>query len=198
MYRPYSDLLGSLPAPSLRLRRTLAILALSLACGSGGAQERVSISGLPGGAESPGAPALEAYWFPAPAEATGGRAAPVVIGLHGCSGAFDSRGQLASRWREYARWFNREGYHFLVPESFASRGLKSICETHVSQRTVSESDRRSDVFAALGWLAARPDVDARRLALVGWSHGAQTVMHTVDRSSAFVSAQSHPPRAAVA
>ena len=139
-------------------------------------------------------PALNAYWFPA----KGGASAPVVIGLHGCSGALNSTGQLASKWYELAVWFNREGFHFLVPESFSSRGQKSICEIHNSRRTIDESDRRADVFAAIAWLAARPDVDAGRIAIAGWSHGAQTVLKAIDRSDSSVVAQFPQPRAAVA
>ena len=152
------------------------------------AQEVLVLPGLPD------RPALNAYWFPA----KGGVPAPVVIGLHGCGGALDKKGELASKWYELAVWLNREGIHFLVPESFSSRGQKSICEIHNSRRTIDETDRRADVFAAIGWLAARPDVDARSIAVAGWSHGAQTVLKVLDRSDRFVAGQPLQPRAAVA
>lgn len=85
-----------------------------------------------------------------------------------------------------------------LPESFASRGLKSICETPNRERTVHEADRRADVYAAAAWFKARADVDASRLAVLGWSHGAQTVLHTIDRSAPFVASRPLPLRAAVA
>lgn len=172
-------------------------LALGLAAWSALplAQERLTIPPL---TDQPGQPAVEAYWFPAPARVTGGKPAPVVVGLHGCSGALDSRLRLAGRYHELAEWLNREGYHVLFPESFASRGLKSICETPNRERTVHEADRRADVYAAAAWLKARADVDASRLAVLGWSHGAQTVLHTIDRSAPFVASRPLPFRAAVA
>lgn len=174
-----------------------AALALTLSLWSAlpFAQERLTLAPL---ADVPGRPAVEAFWFPAPASVTGGKPAPVVIGLHGCSGALDSRHRLAGRYHELAAWFNREGYHVLFPESFASRGLKSICETPNRERTVHEADRRADVYAAAAWLQARADVDAGRLVVLGWSHGAQTVLHTIDRSAPFVAARPSPFRAAVA
>ena len=186
----------SLPRP--RAVRAL-IYGLLMACGlavfPAAAQQRVQIPPLP---EASGQPAVDAYWFPAPAEVTGGHPAPVVIGLHGCSGALDSRHRLIGRYHEMATWLNREGYHFLAPESFASRGLKSICETPNRSRTVNEPERRADVYAAVAWLQARGDVDASRMVLMGWSHGAQTVLHSIDRSAPFVSGRAQPFRAAVA
>ena len=152
------------------------------------AQELLTIPGL---ADSPAVPG---YWFPA----KGNQPAPVVIGLHGCGGALTEKGSLSSKWKELAVWFNREGMHFLVPDSFTTRGQKSICETPSNRRSIEESDRREDVFAAIRWLAARPDVDASRIVVAGWSHGAQTVLKVLDRTSEFVRAQPIQPRAAVA
>ena len=173
----------------------LILLSCAFFTGPATAQEQLKIPPLPGDAALP---AIDAYWFPAPERATGGAPAPVVIGLHGCSGALDSRHRLLGRYHEMAIWLNREGYHFLAPESFSSRGLKSICETPNRARTVTEADRRADVYAAVAWLRTRSDVDARRIVVLGWSHGAQTVLHSIDRSAPFVAGQAQPFRAAVA
>ena len=137
---------------------------------------------------------IPAYWFQA--DAAGRR--PAVISLHGCGGALDAQGRLsASRSRE-AGYFNAEKMHFLVPDSFTPRGLKSICATATNMRTVYEEDRREDVFAAIQWLAAHPAVDKERIALVGRSHGAQTVLSVLDATARTVQAQPVQPRAAVA
>ena len=173
----------------------LVVLGLALFSVAAAAQQHLKIEPL---ADQPGRPAVDAYWFPAPESVSGGQKSPVVIGLHGCSGALDSRHRLTSRYHEMAIWLNREGYHFLVPESFSSRGLKSICETPNHARTVNEADRRADVYAAAAWLQARTDVDVGRIVVLGWSHGAQTVLHTLDRSAAFVAERPLPFRAAVA
>jgi dienelactone hydrolase len=137
---------------------------------------------------------IPAYWF----ESSDKEARPVVIGLHGCGGALDSKGKLADRMTRYAGYFNTERMHFLAIESFAARGQKSICETPNNRRTIHEGDRREDVFAAIGWLAQQPSVDASRIIVLGWSHGAQTVLSVMDATDKAVQAQKIKPKAAVA
>jgi len=72
--------------------------------------------------------------------------------------------------------------HLLVLDSFTPRGMKSICEIPPARRTIHEEDRRDDVFAAIQWLARQPGVDKNRIAIVGRSHGAQTVLSVLDDS----------------
>lgn len=151
---------------------------------------------LPAGVkvEVPGSVPLVAYWFAA--AAPGPR--PAVVALHGCSGPYDTRGRLTAHLRQYAADLNAAQMHMLVLDSFGSRGLRSICELAQGKRPVRETDRRADAQAALRWLAARPEVDATRLVLLGWSHGAQTVLASLDASAAAVQGQTLQPRAAVA
>ena len=138
--------------------------------------------------------ALPTYWFKA--DATQPR--PTVIALHGCGGALDAKSQLNPIWRRYAGYFNAEHMHFVVLDSFTPRGLTSICATPSTRRTVQEDDRREDVFAAIAWLSQQPTVDAARIIVVGWSHGAQTVLSVLDATDKFVQAQTNQPKAAVA
>jgi dienelactone hydrolase len=138
--------------------------------------------------------ALSAHWYPAPK--AGPR--PAVIALHGCNGMRAQNGAINGTWRRYAGYFNAEGMHLLALDSFSARGLRSICETPNARRTVTEEDRRADVFAALQWLAQQPGVDPSRLIVAGWSHGAQAVLSTVDASDPAVKAQPVQPRAAIA
>lgn len=137
---------------------------------------------------------LVGYWFAA--AAPGPR--PALVALHGCSGPYDTRGQLTTHLRQYAADLNAAQMHVLVLDSFGSRGLCSICEIPRNKRPVHEADRRADAQAALRWLAARPEVDASRLVLLGWSHGAQAVLAALDASDAAVQGQTLQPRAAVA
>jgi dienelactone hydrolase len=137
---------------------------------------------------------LDGYWFPARDPSR----RPVVISLHGCNGALDDKGALNPVWRRDAGYFNDETMHFLVLDSFTPRGVRSICETRPTARRVDEGDRRDDVYAAIRWLAARPDVDPTRIAVVGRSHGGSTVLAVVDRTDKAVQAQPIKPRAAVA
>jgi dienelactone hydrolase len=137
---------------------------------------------------------LSGHWFAVPTDTP----RPAVVFLHGCAGALDERGQLPAGTRREAGDFNAEGMHYLVLDSFTPRATRSICETHVSQRTIREEDRRDDVQAALRWLAAQPGVDANRIALLGRSHGGSTVLSAIDASDDKVAAQALKPRAAVA
>ena len=128
---------------------------------------------------------IPAYWF----NAEGTEPRPVVIGLHGCGGGLDSKGRFAERFSRYAGYFNAERMHFLVLDSFTPRGQKSICGTPNRQRTILESDRRQDVFAAIDWLVKQANVDASQIIVLGWSHGGQTVLSVADATDGYVKAQ---------
>lgn len=168
------------------------VLVLVAACLAGPATARADEVSVPA---DDGRLALPALWLPAP----GAAPQPVVVGLHGCGGPRDSRGRWAASWRRHAAYLNAEGIGLLVIDSLGARGLGSLCATPDARRPIHEDDRRDDAQAALAWLAARPEVDAGRLALVGWSHGAQTVLVAVNAVDARpVRANAPAPRAAVA
>jgi dienelactone hydrolase len=160
---------------------------LAATCGLA-APQVVSIPSQDGKLQLPG------YWF----EAKAGGPRPAVVSLHGCNGLHDSKGRLVPIHARDAVYFNREGMHLLALDSFTPRGRGSICQLPVGYRGVFPDDRRKDVYAALLWLAAQPNVDASRIALVGRSHGGSTVLSAMDRTASFVEAQRVRPRAAVA
>jgi dienelactone hydrolase len=167
--------------------KALLLAVVSLAAPAW-AEQKVEFPSLDGRVQ------LAGHWFPAATDTP----RPAIVFLHGCAGALDRRGRLPASTRQEAGDFNAEGMHYLVLDSFTPRATTSICETHVSQRTVHEEDRRDDVQAALRWLAAQPDVDVQRIALLGRSHGGSTVLAAIDASDGKVAAQVLKPRAAVA
>lgn len=121
---------------------------------------------------------LRLLWLPA---ATGpSDARPVIVALHGCGGLYTAKGTLDDRHVDYARRWLAQGWHVLLVDSFSGRGRREICHEPAAQRTIRVTTRRDDVNAALGWLAGRSDVDARHVALMGWSHGGSTVLRTID------------------
>ena len=67
----------------------------------------------------------------------------------------------------------------LFPDSFGSRGLGPQCK--VGDREVHPSrERVEDADAALKFLAARADVDAKQISLVGWSNGGSSTLYAVE------------------
>lgn len=181
------------------LRCGARVLACCWLCLAGGlqawAQQTVTFASADGRLQ------LTGQWFVANGAPDAGPR-PAVVALHGCNGMLDDKGRPNPIWRRQAGYFNAEQMHMLALDSFSPRGLRSICEIPNARRTVAEEDRRDDVFAALDWLARQPGVDASRIAVVGWSHGAQTVLSVLDAADPAVQARAGLPapqvRAAVA
>ena len=114
---------------------------------------------------------------PAPSPVLGERR-PAIVLMHGCGGMLDSRGELVARHRDWAERFARWGFVALTLDSFAPRGIKAICE--LKDRPIQPwNERTADAYAALGYLAARSDVDPASVFVLGWSHGGSTVMGIV-------------------
>lgn len=107
---------------------------------------------------------------------------PAIIALHGCGGLYNNRGQLEARYTSYAQRWNAAGWHVVAPDSFGSRGQRSICTQPAVERSIKVAHRRDDVLRTAIWLSTRDDVDPRRLAIVGWSNGGSTALEVVDRS----------------
>lgn len=146
-----------------------------------------------------GAPLLlRGHWFALAAAAP----APAVVLLHGCGGPHAKGGArggvLSAAMREYAAWLNAEGVHALVLDSFSARGETSLCTQRHGQRAITQDHRRRDALGALAWLAARPEVDATRLGLLGWSHGGSAVLAATQHDHPEVAAAPVRPAFAVA
>ena len=156
------------------------------------ADQQVSVPSLD---QRNGAPLqLTGHWF----EAHGHGAQPAIVLLHGCSGAYNAKRELDRRMREYGKLLNGEGWHVLVLDSLAARGEKELCTQKTGTRAVTQANRRLDALGALQWLAARPEVDAKRLVLLGWSNGGSTVLAATNLDQRDVKTSGLKPRAAVA
>lgn len=138
---------------------------------------------------------LTAYWAaPTPLD----KPAAAVVALHGCSGLPADRTGLAYPRHRYIRLLNDAGAGVLYVDSFGSRGQGDLCAQKPSERSITEVHRRLDVLGALQWLAAKPELDARRLGVLGWSHGGQTVLAVADASAEVVRQAPVKPAALVA
>lgn len=106
---------------------------------------------------------------------------PVVVALHGCGGNHRRDGGLVARVPDWtSRWLTA-GYAVLWPDSFTPRGLGPQCQ--VTDRVITPAIRARDAATAVAWIDTAPDLDARRVALVGWSNGGGTVLRAVARSA---------------
>jgi dienelactone hydrolase len=92
---------------------------------------------------------------------------PAVVLLHGCAG-------VRRKDTQWAEAFRREGYVALVVDSLSGRGIT----TREDRRKICMgldlwgSTRAGDLLASLAYVRALSFVDAERIAVVGWSHGA--------------------------
>lgn len=107
-----------------------------------------------------------------------GRHAAVVM-VHGCGGAYAMDGQLNARHSMWGEYLAAQGYVALMLDSFSSRGFKEICTVKFSERTLKEADCVGDAYAALAYLRQLPNVDAGRVAILGWSHGGGVTLDTI-------------------
>ena len=169
--------------------------ALIILAGGARAHERVVFPSL----DPPSGPPvmLVGHWFAAAPAADGAPAGAIAL-FHGCSGAYDRQGALDRRMRDYTAWLHERGWHVLIVDSFGPRSEKEICTQRTGHRRITMTHRRRDALATLDWLAQRPDVNARRIGLLGWSNGGSTVLAATNVRHPDVAASIARPAFAVA
>jgi dienelactone hydrolase len=89
---------------------------------------------------------------------------PAIVHLHGCGGL------TSERRRHDAEQFANWGYVTLMVDSFTTRGISDDC---LGEQTISRS---ADAWGALIYLSMLPYIDARRIALVGYSQGGKVAL----------------------
>ncbi|GAB5377122.1 MAG: hypothetical protein AcusKO_35840 [Acuticoccus sp.] len=118
--------------------------------------------------------AADVRFYPAEG-ASAARPAPAVILLHGAGGV------SGRREGRYAREFTAQGVAVAVIDVFGARGGGRFIERLIK---ITESMALADAFATKAWLAARPDIDADRIALIGFSYGAMSTTYAAYRQVA--------------
>jgi dienelactone hydrolase len=86
---------------------------------------------------------------------------PALVLAHGCNGI----GQTERAWADALRTW---GYATFLVDSFAGRNLAEVC---TDPWPLAPLQRVPDLFGALRILAENPSIDARRIGLIGFSHG---------------------------
>jgi dienelactone hydrolase len=105
-------------------------------------------------------------WY-APRGATAGAKSPAIILLHGAGGV------SYARENTYAAQLASMGIGALVVDVFGAR--RDLATSFVDRIIeITETMALADAYAALGWLKARPEIDASRVALWGFSYGAMS------------------------
>jgi dienelactone hydrolase len=94
---------------------------------------------------------------------------PAVVLVHGSGGIYPEE---LSFW---AKRFNEQGIAAFVIDVFGPRGVKSTGE---DQSLVPYGADTADAFAALGMLASHPLIDAKRIAVMGFSRGGITALRS--------------------
>ncbi|BEV16430.1 dienelactone hydrolase family protein [Herbaspirillum sp. DW155] len=131
---------------------------------------------------------------------------PAVVLLHGRAGLYSSRvnasctqigpaipspcdaDTLTARHRAWAAYWIARGYVVLLVDSFGPRGVARGFGryTHGEPERAAVNEltvRPLDAEGALQWLAARSEVDVRRIMLQGWSNGASTALNVMQRQA---------------
>ncbi|MFA4892804.1 dienelactone hydrolase family protein [Brevundimonas sp.] len=107
------------------------------------------------------------------------RPRPTVILFHGCGGL---RGHLP----KYAEAARAVGWRAVIVDSYAPRGwsrqfaMATVCLGLL----LHGWQRAGDVLAALYGVSRRPDVDASKIVLAGWSHGGWGIMEAMSSDRA--------------
>lgn len=96
---------------------------------------------------------------------------PAVLLLHGCSGIERN----IPMWQAF---LSSKGYASAAVESFQRRGVPEIC-TNFSR--VPQRERLNDAYTALTEIAARTDIDPKRIVVMGFSNGGVTVLSALSR-----------------
>ena len=107
------------------------------------------------------------------------RPRPAVLLFHGCGGL---RGHLP----KYAEVARQTGWRAFTVDSYGPRGwsrqfaMATVC----TGLLLRGAERAGDILATLHGVSLRPDVDASRIVLAGWSHGGWGIMEAMsaDRS----------------
>jgi dienelactone hydrolase len=92
----------------------------------------------------------------------GGDKAPVVLLMHGSGGIYNA---MLDYW---PKLLNAQGIAVFSLDRFGPRGVKSTAEDQSQIPFVADM---ADAFAALRLLASHPRIDAKRIAIMGFSRG---------------------------
>ncbi len=98
---------------------------------------------------------------------------PGLVALHGCNG-------IGPSTVEWAQWLQNQGYAVILPDSLSPRHLGTTCGTNA----LTFAAQARDGLGALAFLRGRPDVNAAKVGVIGWSHGGAATL--ISASARFI------------
>jgi dienelactone hydrolase len=140
-----------------RLARAAALAAATLLFA--GCQSSATFKGVPLSPQDTGAVQVQASL----AKPEGKGPFPAVVLLHSCGG-------ILPHLDDWSRFLVERGYAALTVDSFGSRRF-GPCPNGRHSSTWAQIDMVSDAYGALEHLAARPDIAADRIYVMGFSLG---------------------------
>ena len=104
---------------------------------------------------------------------------PAVVVLHDCSGLGPRSSGAPGRW---AAALVARGYVVVMPDSFSTRGEPDgVCTSGSRRNNVGPDRRAQDALDALAYAQRLPYVDAKRIGVMGGSHGGTTTLLAMSR-----------------
>jgi len=102
---------------------------------------------------------------------------PAVVLLHGCDGI---GGAGSDSYRRWASRLKSWGYLTLQVDSLGPRGVFFICDDNDLMKKYVPK-RAMDAHDAKSYLTGLKFVDPKRIAVMGWSHGAISIIASVSK-----------------
>lgn len=100
---------------------------------------------------------------------------PALVFLHGCGGLISRSGSIQARETDWAARLTALGYVVLMVDSLTPRIQGEMCSQSGFKLPIYLS-RPKDLYAALRYLQAQPDVRPDRVGVMGWSQGGGTIL----------------------
>jgi dienelactone hydrolase len=169
---------GKSKTASFRLCCAVLSLNLSFALISiAGAQERVSFPSTDGDLKD-GKPTIITGYLYKPA---GSGPFAAVVGIHGCDGVADEKGEVRALYGTWGEILSQKGYHVLLIDSFQPRGHVSLCafQPVFARPILPNRETPMDAFGAMNYLRSRSDVRPDSIAIFGQSYGGMAMMFTI-------------------
>lgn len=111
------------------------------------------------------------HFASSPGEGSGYLAEPAGTGAHPAIVVIQEWWGLNDWIRQQADRFAKEGYVALAPDLYRGKSTSDPNEAHELMRGLPEDRAMADLKGAFEYLASRKNVDAKRIAVIGWCMG---------------------------